>query len=470
MTVPTEQPSTKPYWLLQFGPTSAARFLNGYTNAVIGAVITLLTRQYPGSQFGTQYYTKLLASMVPAGTVFHLLIFGWWPDSACLAVVFGYLNVFFSVLSGCFSSPENSFSIGEFMCMLCVIRFMLGIGAGVRNNPGSAIHMGQYGITKNARQWWLVLCTKTMLSVGFVIASFVPLVLYWIFGNQQLQMICSVSLGLGTIPASVAAFCEPCWKQSVEVHDHHSSGGAVCVPQWLTLKQYWKNVLGLSSAWFIYDLIMYPFGIYSSMITNNITGGNSSLSIVLGWSVVISLFCIPGTVLGTFLIDYLGLKTTMIVSLLLQAAIGFTMCIMYSPLTNHIATFAVMYGIFLSLGEVGPGSCLSILAAKSGPTVVNRQLSVIAAIIGKVGAFIGTWVFPQIIDSFGGSNTMKGNTGPFWIGSGLAILSAATILFLVKPFTDDGMKSEDKAFHVYLEENGYDVSCMDIAQPAEGDV
>ncbi|KAI6038795.1 MFS Git1p-related glycerophosphoinositol and glycerophosphocholine permease [Pisolithus marmoratus] len=447
MTTTTERLSTKPYWLLGFwyftSPISragTARFLNGYTNAVIGAVITLLTCEYPGSHFGTQYYTKLLASMVFAGTVFHLLIFGWWPDSASLALALVLSNMFFSMLSCGFPGPEASFSIDEFICMPCVAYFMLGVGVHARPNAGSAIHMGQHGITKNAQQWLLVLDTKTMTNAGFV-----PLVLFWIFGNQWLQVIWSVSLGLGAIPAIVAFFYEVSyWADSVEVHGHHSLGE---VPKWLTLKWYWKNVLGLSFAWFIYDFIMY-FGIYSSMITNNITGGNSSLSIVLGWSVVINLLCIPGTVLGTFLIDYLGLKTTMIIGLLLQAAIGFTMGIMYSQLTNHIATFAVMYGIFLSLGEVGPGSCLCILAAQSGLTAVNKQLSLIAVMIGKVGAFIGTWVFPQIIDSFGGSNTMKGNTGPFWIGSGLAILSAATILFLVKHFTDDGMKSEDKAFHV----------------------
>ena len=57
----------------------------------------------------------------------------------------------------------------------------------------------------------------------------------------------------------------------------------------------------------------------------------------------------------------------------------------------HIAGFTIMYGIFLSLGEVGPGNCLGMLAAKSGPTAVRGQFYGIAAAIGKVGAFAGTW-------------------------------------------------------------------------------
>lgn len=64
---------------------------------------------------------------------------------------------------------------------------------------------------------------------------------------------------------------------------------------------------------------------------------------------------------------------------------------LYTQLKKHIAAFAVIYGIFLSFGEVGPGNCLGLLAAKSGPTAVRGQFYGIAAAIGKTGAFAGTW-------------------------------------------------------------------------------
>lgn len=58
-------------------------------------------------------------------------------------------------------------------------------------------------------------------------------------------------------------------------------------PYLLVLRRYWKEWLGIALTWFIYDFITYPFGIYSSTITNNITGGNSSLTVVFGWATVI---------------------------------------------------------------------------------------------------------------------------------------------------------------------------------------
>ena len=47
---------------------------------------------------------------------------------------------------------------------------------------------------------------------------------------------------------------------------------------------------------------------------------------------------------------------------------------------------------------LGPGNCLGMLAAKSGPTAIRGQYYGMAAAIGKIGAFVGTWAFPAMID------------------------------------------------------------------------
>lgn len=75
--------------------------------------------------------------------------------------------------------------------------------------------------------------------------------------------------------------------------------------------------------------------------------------------------------------------------------------------------------------------------------------------------------FPPIIADFGGADTNRGNTGPFWVGSGLAILSAAIIFFLVRPLSHDGMANEDENFRAYLVENGYDVSHLGMLSESD---
>jgi hypothetical protein len=113
-------------------------------------------------------------------------------------------------------------------------------------------------------------------------------------------------------------------------------------------------------------------------------------------------------------------------------------------LSSQIAAFAVLYGIFLSFGELGPGNCLGLLASKLGPTAVRGQFYGTAAAIGKIGAFVGVWAFPPMIDAFGGSGSREGNTGPFWVGSGLAILSALITFFMIRPLEPDAMRLEEE--------------------------
>ncbi|KAG6919884.1 hypothetical protein DXG01_015592 [Tephrocybe rancida] len=127
------------------------------------------------------------------------------------------------------------------------------------------------------------------------------------------------------------------------------------------------------------------------------------------------------------------------------------------------AIFSVLYGLFSTFSELGAGLCTFILAAKACPTAVRGQYFGVAAAFGKVGAFVGIWVFPPIIKAFGGPDTVRGNTGPFWIASGLCVLSALVTLFFIHPLTEEGIAREDREFREYLEAEGYDTSLMGFA-------
>ncbi|KAH8118254.1 MFS Git1p-related glycerophosphoinositol and glycerophosphocholine permease [Phellopilus nigrolimitatus] len=443
-----------------------ALFSDGYANGVIGQV---LKRVY-GTEVTDDNYSTTVSSLAFAGTVVGMLTFGYISDK--FGRKFGMMTatvivMIFSGLSAASSGAHHS--LKGMLAMLSACRFLLGIGIGAEYPCGSVAASEQTeeeGIAKNAQHRWFALATNSMIDFGFVVAAFVPLVLFWIFGNNHLRAVWRLSLGLGVVPAA-AVFI---WRLRMENPTRYKKDSMknVRIPYRLILKRYWKSLSALCLAWFIYDFIVYPFGIYSSTVVNNITGGNDSLTVILGWNVVINLFYMPGTLGGAFIVDYLGPKYTMIFGLLSQAVIGFIMSGAYVPLSKHIGAFAVVYGIFLSLGEVGPGNCLGMLAAKSGPTAVRGQYYGAAAAVGKIGAFVGTWAFPPMIDAFGGASSVRGNTGPFWVGSGLAIVSALITFFFIKPLTQDGMIKEDAAFRAYLEEHGWDTSQM--GEPGEDTV
>ncbi|KAL9715609.1 glycerophosphoinositol permease [Leucoagaricus gongylophorus] len=377
----------------------------------------------------------------------------------------------FSCLSAASKGAQGSLS--GMLAMLSAMRFLLGIGIGAEYPCGSVSaseQSEQPGINKRAQHRWLALATNTMIDSGFVVAAFVPLVLFWIFDDNHLRAVWRMSLDLGVVPALLVFL----WRLNMDEPERFKKDSMrdTKIPYFLVLKRYWVSLLAISFTWFLYDFIVYPFGIYSSTIIDRVTGGSQSLTIVFGWNVVINLFNIPGTLGGAFIVDYLGSKYTMITGLVLQAIVGFIMSGLYKQLTapGHIGAFAVVYGVFLSLGEMGPGNCTIILASKTSPTAVRGQFYGIAAAVGKIGAFIGTWAFPPMIDAFGGPESLKGNTGPFWVGSGLAILSAFVVLLFVKPLTTDGMIQEDGEFRRYLEEHGYDTSSMGFVDSATSSV
>lgn len=442
-----------------------ALFSDGYSNGVISAVNTILARIY-GDRLEDHNYGTIVRSLTFAGTVVGMLVFGWLSDK--VGRKFGMMSAnaivaLFSGLSAASKGANGDF--GGMLAMLSAMRFLLGIGIGAEYPCGSVSASEQSeepGISKRAQHRWFALATNTMIDFGFVVAAFVPLVLFWIFGDNHLNAVWRLSLGLGVVPALLVFL----WRLNMDEPERFKKDSMkhARIPYLLVFKRYWVPLLAISFTWFLYDFIVYPFGIYSSTIVDRVTGGSESLSVVLGWGVVINLFYIPGTLGGAFILDYLGPKYTMITGLILQAIIGFIMSGLYERLTGpgHIGAFAVVYGIFLSFGELGPGNCLGLLASKTSPTAIRGQFYGLAAAVGKIGAFVGTWAFPPMIEAFGGSKSTRGNTGPFWVGSGLAVLSALVVFFFVKPLTHDGMIEEDMAFRRYLEEHGYDTSAMGL--------
>lgn len=148
----------------------------------------------------------------------------------------------------------------------------------------------------------------------------------------------------------------------------------------------------VSLIWFIYDFSAYSFGIYSSIWLKIILGDSAPLWKTFGWNTLTNFFYMPGAIFGSFLSDWIGPRYALSGAVFIQGCVGFIMSGCYAHLaTNaHVAAFVVVYGIFLSLGEIGPGDNIGMLASKTSATCIRGQYYGIAAAWGKVGAFVGT--------------------------------------------------------------------------------
>lgn len=269
--------------------------------------------------------------------------------------------------------------------------------------------------------------TNVQIDLGFVVAAIVPMILVLIFTENHLRAAWRVSLALGVIPPLSLLWL----RVKLQEPEAFNRGRMHRYPYWLIIKFYWFRLSVVSLIWFIYDFSAYSFGIYSSIWLSLILPKTAPLWKSFGWNTLINVFYIPGAILGSFVSDWLGPRYTLAMGVFAQGIVGFIMAGLYARLaTNaHVAGFVVVYGIFLSLGELGPGDNIGLVASKTSASAIRGQYYGIAAAMGKIGAFVGTYIFPIIQDN--APNPTRAGQDPFFVSSSLCIFSAFLALFLL---------------------------------------
>ena len=96
---------------------------------------------------------------------------------------------------------------------------------------------------------------------------------------------------------------------------------------------------------------------------------------------------------------------------------------MFEKFEKHVAGFVVVFRYFSTFGEFGPGNNTGLLASKTCASSIRGQYYGIAAAIGKIGAFVGTWVFPAIQKHYAYSEDLSLQV-PFYVSSALCLFSA----------------------------------------------
>lgn len=435
--------------------SGAGLFSDGYVNNSIGTVTTCLSIIYE-DQYTNSPAISNIAAIAFAGTVAGQLAFGYISDHYARKggmLTANVLLIVFALLCAVATWSPTPYGI---FTGVTVCRFFLGIAIGAEY-PTSSVIASEFAnqLPAGRRNRYFCWFTNSCIDAGFVISAFVPLVLLWIFSERHLTVIWRLTLALGAIPPLSLFFMRRNMKNS-ESYEKLNMKTVSHFPFLLTFKFYWFRLALCSIIWFIYDFSVYSFSLYSSYILSVILPGNDIYK-SWGWNVVFNLFYIPGTVLGGFSSDYLGPRLTLFIGLVAQGIIGFGMTAGYHSLKHHIGGFVVVFGIFLTLGEFGAGNTVGLIASKTSATPIRGQYYGIAAAIGKVGAFVGTYIFPIILNKYEGD---MGIQVAFYVSSSLCLFSAFLTLFFLPSIDQEAINNEDIAFVEYLKNNGYDISSM----------
>ncbi|KAJ5669664.1 Glycerophosphodiester transporter GIT2 [Penicillium macrosclerotiorum] len=435
----------------------AGLFSDGYLNGVIGQVNTMLKKIYPET-YANSPASQNVSAIAFAGTVVGMLLFGYTSDhysrkwSLMISTII--LFIFAALCAGSYGYHGSQSGL---FAALTAYRFFIGIGIGGEYPAGSVAAAENTGELKEGhRNRWFIMFTNFQIDFAFVISAFVPMILLLIFTEDHLRAAWRVSLGLGVIPPLSLLYLRLKLNEPEEFNRERMHK----FPVVLIIKYYWFRLAVVSLIWFIYDFSSYSFGLYSSAWIEIITGDNAPMWKTFGWTTLTYCFYLPGCTLGAFVSDWIGPRKTLAIGVLLQGIVGFIMsgCYKYLATSANVAGFVVVYGIFLALGEFGPGDNLGLVAAKTSATAIRGQYYSYAAAIGKVGAFVGTYVLPIVQKN--APNKVREGQDPFFVSSSLCIFSAFLAFFLLPQINQDTITLEDAKFREYLTQHGYDTSTM----------
>lgn len=90
----------------------------------------------------------------------------------------------------------------------------------------------------------------------------------------------------------------------------------------------------------------------------------------------------------------------------------------------------------------------------------------IAAAVGKIGAFAGSYALDSLQKAAGDDKIAAGRN-PFFVASTLAFVSAGLVL-LLPHIGQDTIDQEDVKFREYLMANGYDTTAMGLKSVSAG--
>ena len=334
--------------------TSPSRLISFSNAAVIGNVELLLAVLYPVSLTDSIY--SRLSNAFLIGMIIGMLLFGVLVDQLGRktgAVATTALLVLGIALS---AGASGTTETGMFW-MLIVARGIAGVGAGGEypvSGAGAAEATDESNVYRKRRGFMFAMLADLSSSLGYVWGGLVPLLLL-LCTQQKVEHYNTVwrtSFALGLIPP-LSIF----WfriKMAVSTAYRKSAMRKQRVPYTLAAKRYWRSLLGCSATWFMYNYVSIPFGIFSSTVTSRVNASDSMVK-NLGWGVVINCFYIPGPFLGGYLSDKIGRRQTMALGFTLQAILGFILGGVYQKIQSVFPLFVVLYGLFLTLGEVGPG-------------------------------------------------------------------------------------------------------------------
>ena len=385
-------------------------FTDAYDLFVIATVATLVKTQWHLSTTQTSWVTgsAILAAF------FGAVIFGRIAD------VFGRKTIY-TLVAAIMIVGALASALAPGFLFLVIARFVLGLGIG-GDYPVSAVLMSEYSNRKDRGR--LVGLVFSMQALGLIVGPLVALVL--LSSGMSNNLTWRILLALGAIPAAAVVYLRakmpesPRFQSRVQGRTDQAAAqlqefaeGAIDaqrpadegthrmgLSQFLTNRRMLKLVLGTAGTWFLFDYAYYGNTLSLPSILKNVSP-HASIETKLVWTLgLFVIFALPGYLLAVAKMDRIGHRRLQLIGFAVMAAC-FVALGAVAALTASVGPFLAIFGLSYFFTEFGPNTTTFVLPSEVFPVSMRTTGHGIAAGVGKLGAFIGVFLVPQLQKNIG---------------------------------------------------------------------
>jgi MFS family permease len=405
-------------------------FTDAYDLFVIGIASTLIAKDWnlSSGQLALLNSTMLFAAFVGA------LVLGRFADLGGRKRVY-WLVAAIMIVAAVGSALSPSFWV------LIGFRFLLGVGVG-GDYPVSAVLMSEYANRKDRGK--LVGMVFGTQALGLIVGPLVALALLGAGVSDDLAW--RILLGLGAVPAAAVIYlrrkmpespryqiqvqgqAEQAASQISAFTDGQVNGNGSGGPRhelglraFLTNRHWLILLAGTAGTWFLLDYAYYGNTISTPQILSLISPTASTMTKIALQLAIFAVAAVPGYLLAIAKLDKIGHRRLQLLGFAMMG-LCFLVIAAVPGMTTMVVPFLLVYGVSYFFTEFGPNMTTFVMPSELYPVTMRATGHGISAGVGKLGAFIGVFLFPILNDSLGLRGTLLLTAGVSALGFALTLV------------------------------------------------
>jgi MFS transporter, PHS family, inorganic phosphate transporter len=408
-------------------------FTDAYDLFVIGVASALITKDW---NLSSDRLSILNSTMLAAACV-GAFVFGRYADKV------GRKRVYWLVAAIMIAGALGS-AFSQSFWMLIGFRFVLGFGVG-GDYPVSAVMVSEYANRKDRGK--LVGMVFGTQALGLIIGPLIALALLGSGAGDDL--VWRMLLGLGALPAVAVIYLRCKMPESPRYQALRqeraaraaSAGPATTMAQvslasdapahdlglrsFLANRRWLVMLIGTAGCWFLLDYAYYGNTISTPQILTLISPTATTMTKIAMQLAIFVVAAVPGYILAIARLDRIGHRKLQLIGFAMMG-LCFLVIAAVPGMTTTVAPFLLVYGVSYFFTEFGPNMTTFVLPSELYPVSMRTTGHGISAGVGKLGAFIGVFLFPIL-------QTSLGLRGTLLLTAGVSVAGLALTLVLPEP-------------------------------------